>query len=82
MAAALLTARAAAGRRCAGRRALRMPLALALILACAPLALARDVPHPAGRVHDRFWLKGIGGSTPSAALAEGLSIALGKLRAH
>lgn len=42
-----------------------------------PAEVSIDTPH--GRVHDRFWLKGLGGSAPSTALGEGLRLELGKL---
>ena len=42
-----------------------------------PAEVSIDTPH--GRVHDRFWLKGLGGAAPSTALAEGLRLELGKL---
>ena len=42
-----------------------------------PAEVSIDTPH--GRVHDRFWLKGLGGSAPSAALGEGLRLELNKL---
>jgi hypothetical protein len=42
-----------------------------------PAEVSIDTPH--GQVHDRFWLKGLGGSAPSTTLAEGLRLELGKL---
>lgn len=42
-----------------------------------PAEVSIDTPH--GRVHDRFWLKGLGGSAPSTALGEGLRLELNKL---
>jgi hypothetical protein len=42
-----------------------------------PAEVSIDTPH--GRVHDSFWLKGLGGSAPSAALGEGLRLELNKL---
>ena len=41
-----------------------------------PAEVSIDTPH--GRVHDRFWLKGLGGSAPSPALGEGLRLELQK----
>lgn len=38
-----------------------------------------EIDTPAGRVHDRFRLKGLGGSTPSDASRQGLEAALAKL---
>ena len=42
-----------------------------------PAEVSIDTPH--GRVHDRFWLKGLGGSAPSTALGDGLRLELNKL---
>lgn len=42
-----------------------------------PAEVSIDTPH--GRVHDRFWLKGLGGSAPSIELGEGLRSELKKL---
>jgi len=38
-----------------------------------------QIDTPAGRVHDRFWLKGVGGLTPSDSSRQGLQIELEKL---
>ena len=39
-----------------------------------------QIDTPGGRVHDRFWLKGVGGMAPSESSREGLQIELEKLR--
>lgn len=38
------------------------------------------IETPGGRVHDRFWLKGVGGLSPSESSRQGLKIELDKLR--
>lgn len=38
------------------------------------------IDTPGGRVHDRFWLKGVGGLAPSESSRQGLQIELEKLR--
>jgi len=38
------------------------------------------IDTPGGRVHDRFWLKGVGGLSPSESSRQGLQIELEKLR--
>jgi hypothetical protein len=38
------------------------------------------IDTPGGRVHDRFWLKGVGGIAPSESSRHGLQIELEKLR--
>jgi hypothetical protein len=40
-----------------------------------------SIDTPQGRVHDRFWLKGLGGSTPTDELCAGLQLELNKHRA-
>lgn len=37
------------------------------------------IDTPGGRVHDRFWLKGVGGMAPSESSRQGLQIELDKL---
>jgi hypothetical protein len=37
------------------------------------------IDTPGGRVHDRFWLKGVGGLAPSESSRQGLQIELDKL---
>jgi hypothetical protein len=39
-----------------------------------------QIDTPGGRVHDRFWLKGVGGIAPSESSRQGLQIELEKLR--
>jgi len=39
-----------------------------------------QIDTPGGRVHDRFWLKGVGGLSPSDSSRQGLQIELEKLR--
>lgn len=38
-----------------------------------------QIDTPGGRVHDRFWLKGVGGLAPSESSRQGLQIELDKL---
>lgn len=39
-----------------------------------------QIDTPGGRVHDRFWLKGVGGMAPSESSRQGLQIELTKMR--
>jgi len=39
-----------------------------------------QIDTPGGRVHDRFWLKGVGGMAPSESGRQGLLIELEKMR--
>lgn len=39
-----------------------------------------QIDTPGGRVHDRFWLKGVGGIAPSESSRQGLQIELEKMR--
>ena len=39
-----------------------------------------QIDTPGGRVHDRFWLKGVGGMSPTESSRQGLQIELEKMR--